>query len=94
MMGYRSLGQVVEVRMSVGRLLDGVSGELLPSVCLLVCESLRMCVSGREVLEESSQMCMCVCVWFMVYVESTGMVRRAWMTASAGRGSSGHAAGC
>lgn len=38
MMGYRGPGQVVEVRMSVGRLLEGVSGESLSSVCLLMCE--------------------------------------------------------
>lgn len=40
--------------MSVGRLLEVVTGEFLSSVCLLECEFSRMCVSGRAVVGESS----------------------------------------
>lgn len=92
MVGIGGRGRVVEVQMGVSWLL-ACWRECLQSSCL----SVSVCVCGVCVfLAEPSRgrVVLDVCVWIMVYVESTGRVRRAWMTASAGRGSSGHAAGC
>lgn len=78
--------------MSVGCLLEGVSGEFLSSVCLLVCEFLRMSVSGREVLQQSFWTYVHACMVYGVCgVYGKGQeglddgIRRAWVIWTCGR---------